>query len=147
MKILRPPYPRLDTFVAVDPGVKYYAWAEFVFDTLNRAGMATLGGPEANPATIVIEMPQIYRGAQSRLSDIADLTFAAGAIAGRYEQVIRYLPAEWKGQVPKDVHQARIKSALTDAEDEILDEFKKKDLIHILDAVGLGLYHTGRLGR
>lgn len=148
MKILRPPYPYWWDFSAVDPGVNYYAAARFTWKRVTHV-LLVKGNEAVHPqgCGLVIEMPQVYRTGQARLKDVAELAFSAGAVAARYENVVRYLPSEWKGQVPKKLHQERIMAALDPGECEVLDGCKKKDLTHILDAVGLGLFHLGRLGR
>jgi hypothetical protein len=148
VRILKPPYPDWGEFTAVDPGRDYYAAARFANSEVTHVLMEVPGVFIHPPGQgLVIEMPQVYRTGQARLKDVTELAFSAGAIAARYENVIRYLPAEWKGQVPKNIHQARIMAALTQSERKILDGIKKKDLQHILDAIGLGLFHLGRLGR
>lgn len=152
MKILAPPYPTWARFDAIDPGRDYWAEATFENGILVWCKMRAwddgwVAWPNIPNTNVVIEMPQLYRHGKHRAKDIADLTFSAGAIAARYSNVVRYLPAEWKGQVDKEIHHERILRALNLSERRIVDGLKKKDSKHILDAVGLGLFHLNRLGR
>lgn len=132
--------------ISIDPGVEYYACA--VWDSRLRAvGLSPITAPlPVVDHELVIEKPQVYRHAKARNSDIVDLAVAAGRIAAQGEDAVYwYLPRVWKGQVPKKVHHERICAALTETERTVLDGWTKRDLKHILDAVGLGLYHLGRL--
>lgn len=71
---------------------------------------------------------------------------AAERIATRYREVVYVLPRQWKGQVPKDVHQEEfIRKALGPEELLLLTDWNKGELKQILDAVGIGLYQLGRL--
>jgi hypothetical protein len=50
-------------------------------------------------------------------------------------------PSEWKGQVPKDVMNERVLKRLSVKEHEALVSSDH----NTLDAVGIGLFHSGRL--
>lgn len=96
---------------------------------------------------VVIEVPQVYRTTPNPKS-LIDLTFAAGYLAATFGpgQVVKVLPREWKGQVPKDVMIERIKSKLTEQEMKMVSLPKnKKHAKDVWDAVGIGLFHGGRL--
>jgi hypothetical protein len=50
-------------------------------------------------------------------------------------------PREWKGQVPKDVHHARLVKTLTPDELAMVEASAPPSLRHnVLDAVGIGRY-------
>lgn len=164
MKILHPPYPAWTRFDAVDPGRDYWAVATFEPYTRSMGPFKETRlvkveirrwdePPFSRPLTLdpvtnlVIEMPQTYRNAKARLKDTDELIFSAGAIARGYSNVVRYTPAEWKGQIDKKTHHARILAALKPTERKIVDGLPKKDSIHVLDAVGLGLFYMMRIGR
>jgi hypothetical protein len=50
-------------------------------------------------------------------------------------------PREWKGQVPKDVHHARLVKTLTPEELAMVEASAPPSLRHnVLDAVGIGRY-------
>ena len=133
------------TWDSMDPGVKYYAAACWHGATLIGADMYPINVDHIHSLG-VIEMPQIYKGGKARKSDIADLIFAAGRLADRYEDYVLYLPANWKGQQPKKAHHKKILAALTDVERALMDGMKKGTLKHVLDAVGLGLHHLNVCG-
>lgn len=98
---------------------------------------------------LVIECPQIYPGApKTDLNDLFDLAGVAGAIATRYfgVPVTRVFPAQWKGQLPKKTMNDRVLEHLSEIERSRI--VSAGALTHnILDAVGIGLYHCGRLGK
>lgn len=69
---------------------------------------------EALPGVIVAERMQSYRGKGARnrsLDDVRDVVVGLRALHARATWV-ELLPAQWKGQIPKDVHHARILAAL-----------------------------------
>jgi hypothetical protein len=136
------------TWHSVDPGVEYYAVAVWDKLVLVMADVVPIRYRfDFVPELVVIEKPQIYGDKErARKSDVADLLYAAGKIADRYAQDVPYLPNEWKGQVPKKIHQDQIRARLTVLELDCLSRLPKKKLIHVLDAVGIGLYHMERLG-
>lgn len=134
---------------SADPGVKYVAYALWADRKLASTGLVPLEGFEPfTPDTrhlIVLEKPQVYRHARARSADLVDLAISAGRIEGMFSRAVWYLPREWKGQVPKKIHHPRILAQLTDREKSCLPS-KKGELKHILDAVGLGLYHMRAIG-
>lgn len=143
-------------FHAVDPGVLYYARATFtggalvavsLLDTEHRAAAFTI----EPVTTLVLEMPQIIeraggtRQGAARKKDVAELIFSAGRIADRYDNVVRYTPSQWKGQLGKTECHARTWAALTTEEQSIINAIKtKEERGHIMDAVGLGLVYLWR---
>jgi len=133
--------------ISIDPGVKYYACAYWDEQALVALRMAPIDEPiEPGEHELVLEKPQVYRHAKARNSDLVDLAVSAGRIAGQGRAGVHwYLPRVWKGQLPKVVHQARIAATLTAHEQIVLYGWKKGELKHLLDAIGLGLYHLGRL--
>lgn len=135
-----------DQFDAIDPGVDYFARATFRGGQLDAVCII-----QCDPfklirregSTVVIERPlRKFKGV--RESDQFRLACAAGEIAASYEHRVYLAPAEWKGQVPKDIHHKHhVLPALEPAELAILPK-KKGELKHILDAVGIGLRYLGR---
>ena len=133
---------------SVDPGKRYYAWAEWgLQNNLAACGLSLITErKDWGDTPVVIEKPQVYKFGKAKNKDIVDLSVGAGKVmtftTGR---VTEYLPAFWKGQMPKKEHQDRIKVQLYTNEVLILEGFLKTELDHILDAVGIGLFHLGRL--
>ena len=88
-----------------------------------------------------VEWPQVYRAGRSK-GDPNDLLLVAG-VAGAlgFNSV---LPAEWKGQLPKEVVMQRVKAALSYYELGCV-ELPAKSLQHnVWDAIGIGLFACGR---
>jgi hypothetical protein len=102
---------------------------------------------------VVCELPQVYRAAQSK-GDPNDLIKVATQV-GRWEeraksrgiQWVTYLPNEWKGQVPKDVHHRRAMRLLSEEESKRIPEMAATSRHNMMDAVALGLFRLGRLRR
>jgi hypothetical protein len=100
---------------------------------------------------VVYEMPEVYlTGGKGDPNDLMQLTGVLGAVSGvfscRWEG---YLPVQWKGQLDKDVHHARIREFfLTAAElrrmEGQLDSIISSLQHNALDAVGLGLFYLKR---
>lgn len=93
-----------------------------------------------------VEYPVFMSGAGGRMvaaaGDLGKLTFLTGMICGKilnYDQSLTLVrPFEWKGQLPKDVCERRIRSILG-------EDFPKNKLSnHAVDAIGIGLWAQGR---
>jgi hypothetical protein len=144
--------------IAIDPGKHGLGVAIYVNGKLNSAyyeasldrglGLLNVVAAFAQSTKLcdvaLIERPQVYdtKHQKGDQADIADLSLIVGAIGWELqayaEQVKFVLPAEWKGQVPKDVHWNRVKAKLTQEELETI-QWKSKTLDHnIQDAVALG---------
>lgn len=138
--------------LAVDPGVKACGMAWFTDDgKLYRAeylpaACCTSGGI---PTELVIEMPRIYPGSGQQKGDLNDLLNLAMIVG----QVVSWAnaptsrivyPAQWKGQVPKKVMTNRILTKLSVEESAAIVRVGAKDH-NTIDAVGIGLWHFGRL--
>jgi hypothetical protein len=101
---------------------------------------------------LVVEHPVIYPGMPSKdLNDLIDVATVGAAVnsalylnANAYQTVF---PAEWKGNVPKKTMLERIKSRLTPEELKRCEFTNKSDNEDLLDAVGMGLWHSGRLNK
>ncbi len=94
------------------------------------------------------EVPQIYRGSKARPDDLIQLAGVVGAVSAAVpaNRRISYYPREWKGQVPKDVHNRRILEKLG-ADEKRAIEFAGAATHNVNDAVGQALWYHGRLGR
>lgn len=111
-------------------------------------GPVDLGGglPEC-----ICELPeQRGRSTNVRMSDIIALTWAGSRVCANLPaETVR--PSVWKGQVPKAIHHKRMEAALTPEERIVLQNCLRgvaKSVQHNLkDAVALGLWKLGRLGR
>lgn len=133
--------------ITVDPGVDYFAWARWYDRTLTACGVWRAGAawPVNVDGRVIVEVPdRRWRGTER---DVMDLAAAAGFYAGRLSTGgaghTFVTPQAWKGQVPKTIHHTRIRAALGDAEVAHLPR-AKGELVHVLDAVGIGLWALGR---
>jgi len=104
----------------------------------------------APPARLVVEDVQQYpRGrSRGRRRDVQRVGQVALAITTLFTgPVDTVLPAQWKGQTPKQVMNRRVVRCLAREERAVLEGFPRRSLGHVLDAVGIGLNDLGRLQR
>ena len=149
--------------VSIDPGLRVLGVAVFEDGSLTDVslvrGLKSGRGPGAWRALakavepilktadlLVIERPQIYQGRRQKgdPDDLMELMGVLGAIVGLSSiiDVVTYLPRAWKGQVSKDVHQARLYAALSPEDKHLVDAVKPDSLKHnSIDAVGIGYYY------
>lgn len=143
----------MSTVLAIDPGKRCIGWALFRDDVLAECGLirdpefSSLQLPTAGK--VVIERPQVYpqRVQKGDPNDLIDVALWAGACAvvaqGRTIEFVR--PRQWKGTVPKDIHNARVAEKLNDLEASMLAAVKPASLRHnVTDAIGIGLWVLGR---
>jgi hypothetical protein len=100
---------------------------------------------------LVAEWPQVYVASRSP-GDPNDLLALAGicsavAALGTWN-VKSVTPREWKGTAPKDAMGKRVMGRLSSKEVGRICADVPDSLMHnVLDAVGIGLHHLGRLKR
>lgn len=146
--------------LAIDPG-KATGWAYGVDTQLTGCGLfdpdqTSLVIP-ARITQIIVELPCWQKGDKpERINDLYITAFRAGLACAELravEQKLRIVrPRDWKGSVPKDVHNERVLKALTTEERAIVfaacDAGGKKvsvaKLNNVIDAVGLFLFQVGR---
>jgi len=158
--------------IAVDPGVKKCAIAVFDDSHLTDAFYVTtthhdiaagaaemveqmLAHADDFQVRVVIERPQIYAGSKAKgnPNDLLDLSFVAGTFNAVMDRAsAAYLPAEWKGQVPKLIHHKRLGEFFEENADvyetKVWQRISKLKKDHDLrDAVGLGLFHLTLVGK
>lgn len=99
---------------------------------------------------LVIEIPKFSD--QTKGKDPQDLITLA-VNAGQWIQVLRapdvrrVFPSQWKGNVPKAIHNERVLAKLTPAELAVIPKLPATKLHNVIDAIGLGLFALGRMGR
>lgn len=153
--------------IAVDPGTRlcgYFIWWDgkpyAAGVARSKAGTASLRAREmahaidfATPASdasrVVVERPVIYPNSRERDSDQIDLAVAAGIIGGTlsalYEcELIMPTPREWKGSVPKHIHNERTRAKCPEAVALVEANVPKGQQNHVWDAVGLALWQLER---
>lgn len=160
--------------LAVDPGLRVCGVATFEDGFLKTAaevktltkdaeagplawgGMAdaicAAVGEDRRFGAVVVELPQVYRGPllKGDPNDLLHLVGVLGHLCGQLEahcgvgevEFHHYRPAEWKGQVPKAIHHERIQRRLSKSEITVWPKGHNAK-----DAVGLGLFHLGRMER
>jgi len=153
-------------YVTIDPGLQT-GWAIWRSNRLVACGLGdprsskkhVVHAPDGVDADVIadlwIESQIIYPRSKVPPDDIRKLAFEAGRWAGIYETLgcdaHCVAPSEWKGQVPKDIHHARILAVLTETERTALDEGVRgvapSKQHNVLDAVGLGLWVAKRVAR
>jgi hypothetical protein len=139
--------------ISIDPGVNYFAWALFDDSKFVACGTVKRESAQAmifswigicsayKPHELVIEGQQVFPSAKSWSSAVEghliDLAHCTGMLVGSFEEGLQWAiipPTRWKGQLTKKVVQARIKEVTGCNFDG-----------HEADAVGLGLWHLGKL--
>jgi hypothetical protein len=107
--------------------------------------------PKYEELHLVTEIPQVYKRGSGTgdPNDLVDLAGVVGALVGgiraRMESarvVWSPVPREWKGQLPKEVTQARVDAELSDGEKARIKWSGEKH--NIYDAIHLGLVHFKR---
>lgn len=100
---------------------------------------------------VVLETMHSYELRQQKgdQNDLLEVNGVAGALAGLLatgHNVTSYLPSQWKGQVPKDVHNKRVMNALTPDEADAFAACPASLKHNVIDGVGIGLFALGRMG-
>jgi len=151
--------------LAIDPG-KIAGWAIFRGGKLQAAGVLKeyMITQEFRQTCllhefdeIVIEIPQVYpqKRQPGNPNHLIKMAFDVGEFAGRLigmfwtlslarfePEIVLVKPHEWKGSVPKDIHNQRICGSLSEHESAIIDAagVAKTHRHNMIDAVGLGLW-------
>ena len=154
--------------LAVDPAITCTGWAFFVGERLDRCGIietkanmpfdrrirsigqGILQATPGVPLMLVIEWPQIYhKWSKGDNNDLLPLAAIAGNLMSHFPWAKTQLPkpAQWKGQVPKDVHNARVLKRLSVDETRLVAAARvaKSKAHNMIDAIGLGLWALGRM--
>jgi hypothetical protein len=144
--------------VAVDPGLRGCGVAEFSGGLLLRARYVVnpekkARGPGAwammaiqvtevvtTPGVFVVEVMQNDGRSMGKVEDVLQVQGVAAWILALGGSVVGYQPREWKGSVPKPIHNTRVLGKLTSAERKAI----VNDRHDVIDAIGLGLYYLGR---
>ncbi len=98
------------------------------------------------PTVFVVEVPQKYSIQRKKLHGVDALENVIDELRERLRKclVAAFKPRIWKGNVPKKVHHRRLRSVLTP--DELKAVAANADH-NVWDAIGLGLFATGRTRR
>lgn len=127
------------------------AWREMAQEVSRQARWRGLGIMTALKRDLILEVPQVYAGSKA-IGDPADLIELAGvdgAIAAEMAAwavgVTGIHPHAWKGNVPPDTLCERVEAALQQHEIDKIHRCAKSLRHNVLDAIGIGLHHFGRL--
>jgi hypothetical protein len=97
----------------------------------------------------VVELPQVYTVTKSKgdPNDLVQLAAVVGGLCVAFKDAnqVVYLPAEWKGQAPKEIIHARAAARLSPEEQGRISCRRKSLLHNVLDATALGLKFLGRM--
>lgn len=142
--------------VAIDPAARGFAWARYAEGVLVACGNATVRDlatllPDV-AARWMIETPQNYDTFGAAHKDLDRLRATVASIeahAKRSRGKVSFTkPFSWKGNLPKPIHHRRIYAVLTDEERAMLAPVESAGYDHnVYDAVALGLWAAGRVGR
>jgi len=131
------PLPSDFNLLAIDPGA-HTGWA--VFSKLQLLACGLGDPPVEHVRQVVIELPQVYPSHPVPPNDLVTLAFLVGRYAGRaVGEVSTVFPHEWKGNLPKEVCAARVRSKLSPEERSVVDacNVPAKQKHNVMDAIGL----------
>lgn len=159
--------------LAIDPGINVCGCALFEFGQLHKAWLART--PRAAAAeditqrvdsmarevievigdtrvdSIVVEWMQIYPGRRKKVDPNTSLLPLVGVVAAvsallpAAAQRTSYQPRAWKGTQDGDACTRRIERHMTEAEKGVIRDCPAGLRHNVIDAVGIGLFHLGRL--
>jgi hypothetical protein len=142
--------PGVNRCLSIDPGKKCTGWA--LWDTILVA-CGTGEPPLEGVNRVTIEIPQTYPNSPVPYQDLVTLAFLAGRYIGKVQgrawhngvgniKARWMFPHEWKGNLPKDVCESRVRKKLLPEERLVVEEcerFVAKGLMNnVWDAVGIG---------
>jgi hypothetical protein len=140
---------------AIDPG-EDTGWAWFGDGMLVECGLnGDLGLSNAvDGCEVTIERPRYYPRSTKRVdpNDLITLAITAGQLGCRAVDVGAHVawvfPQEWKGSVPKDIHNRRVLGQLRYGETLIYTNatktIPKSKHNNVIDAIGIGLWRLDR---
>jgi hypothetical protein len=162
-------------FIAIDPSISEIGVAVFEGHEITRVkrikGPKTVGASEGKRMQLlmghmhhelwsymtlgaryggwdlVIEWPEVYVSGRSDPNDLLLLAGVVGAIVGQFDWrgVYSYRPKDWKGQVPKEIHNDRVLQKLSQKIQTDLGRIPKTYRHNVIDACGLALHHKDLL--
>lgn len=144
-------------WTSIDPGC--VGWARWADRGLFACGVAKDVNDVYIEGDLWIEKPQIYRASKSKgdPNDLIKVAIQVGRFVERCEnrdtggRVHFVLPAEWKGQVSKEIIIPRILSTLSEHERYLIEQacaqIARGKVHNMIEAIGIGLHACGRMGR
>lgn len=140
--------------VAVDPDKRGFAYSIWEGGQFIDAGLYRRDDcspfwisrklSDMEPTLLVCEKPRAYPGqaAKGDPNDLIDLSQTVGACLASCNASFTVYPSDWKGQLPKEVHHARLqKHPLWSARAGLCVGLVSAGLRHnVLDAIGIGVW-------
>lgn len=125
------------------------AWAT-MSDAVHTA-VHTAKLPDFYVGGCVVEYPQVYARGPGDPADLIELAGVVGAVVANLSEsppceITGYLPREWKGQVPKEIQNARTLAKLGPGEKAAMVPCAASLVHNVWDAIGIGLAHLQKLG-
>ncbi len=108
-------------------------------------------GWSVTPEAIIAEVPEVYQVSKGNPNQLMHLAVLDGMILGRLkaQQTFLPLPKEWKGQVPKEIHNAKALAKLSRREKELVVSYlirTPESIRHnAYDAIALGQWALERM--
>lgn len=160
----------MDRVLAIDPGVHACAWAFRIGSKTTDVGIgkdkppgqfvASVNhliyafhyiGQIAKPEIVIVEHPVIYpvERAKADPNDIVKLAAVAGVVGAACAaasigcELEFVMPRQWKGTVPKHIHNERTRARCPEAV-ALVDCVPKSQQHNIWDAVALALWRSER---
>ena len=142
--------PGVGRRLSIDPGVRGTGWA--LWSTTGFLLACGLHEPPWEDITrVAIEVPRVYRKSRVDPNDLITLAFLAGRYVGKAQSLTGFTceakwcwPHEWKGDLDKDITEARARKKLTADERLVVEECERyvpRSLMNnVWDAIGIGLY-------
>ena len=152
--------------LSLDPSLTCSGWALFRDDQLVKCGLVRTTAKQPTGQRIgalaaelravvtdeidfmVIEWPQIYKGARQNPNDLLYLAAVAGGAIAVFPGAgcVFKTPREWKGQTPKGVCNKRTTAALGPRELGVVNSVVAPPSLrhNVLDAIGIGLVYLKR---
>lgn len=119
------------------------AWVDMA--SAVHAYVYDLGALKGTSTTLVQEIMRVYPRQKGDPADLLELNGVNGAIAAMLpcDKYVAYFARDWKGQVPKPIHNARVESQLTAEEKQKIRTLPS--LRHnAIDAIGIALFYVRR---
>lgn len=160
------------TLLAVDPGLRNAGVALFSLDGPNAGQLihaqliknpAQGDGPNAWFAlgdhayeifkklghridVYAVEVMQVYKGNYKNPNDLIQVAACGAAIGAALpiKEAHGYYPREWKGNVPKAIHNERTMNRISEAEKKVIQRTPGYLMNNVIDAIGIGLFHLER---
>jgi len=128
---------------SIDPGKHGVGLASWSGSTLLEARYVPTEVRLSDVDLVVCEVPQIYPMEKWKgdPNDLIDVAVVAGMHLAKGLRQVMVRPREWKGSVPKTIHNNRVLTQLDPLKKAMVDVIPKTLRHNVVDAIGLGLWY------